>query len=82
MDYWKVTLPNIFFHFLILYKLLKRELCMSQMVKKLPVMQETWVQSLSWEDPPGKEMAAHSIILAWRILWTEEPLKGINQRYK
>ena len=55
---------------------------MSQMVKKLPVMQETWVRSLSWEDPPGKEMAAHSIILAWRILWTEEPLKGINQRYK
>ena len=36
-------------------------------------MQETWVRSLSWEDPLEKEMAIHSIILAWRIPWTEEP---------
>ena len=36
-------------------------------------MQETWVQSLCWEDPPGKEMAAHSSILAYEIPWTEEP---------
>ena len=35
-------------------------------------MQETWIQSLSWEDPPEKEMAAHSSILAWEIPWTEE----------
>ena len=35
-------------------------------------MQETQVPSLGWEDPPEKEMATHSIILAWRILWTEE----------
>ena len=43
------------------------------MVKNLPAMQETWVQSLGWEDPLEKEMAAHSSILAWEILWIEEP---------
>ena len=36
-------------------------------------MQETWVQSLDWEDPLEKGMATHSSILAWRIPWTEEP---------
>ena len=35
-------------------------------------MQETWVQSLGWEDPPEKEMVTHSSILAWRIPWAEE----------
>ena len=43
------------------------------MVKNLPAMQETWVQSLGWEDPLGKGMTIHSSILAWRISWTEEP---------
>ena len=43
------------------------------MVKCLSAMQETWVQSLGREDPLEKEMAAHSSILAWKILWTEEP---------
>ena len=43
------------------------------MVKNLPEMQETMVQSLGWEDPLGEEMAIHSSILAWRIPWTEEP---------
>ena len=42
------------------------------MVKNLPAMQETSFQSLGWEDPLEKEMATHSSILAWRILWTEE----------
>ena len=42
-------------------------------VKNPPAMQETWVQSLGWEDPLEKEMAAHSSILAWRIPWTEKP---------
>ena len=46
---------------------------MAQMVKSLSTMQETWVQSLVWEDLLEKEMATHSSILAWRILWTEEP---------
>ena len=43
------------------------------MVKNLPAMQGTWVQSLGQEDPLEKGMAAHSSILAWRIPWTEEP---------
>ena len=43
------------------------------MVKNLPAMQETWVQSLGQEDPLEKGMATHSNILAWRIPWTEEP---------
>ena len=43
------------------------------MVKNLPAMQETWVQSLGWEDPLGKEMATHSSILTWEISWIEEP---------
>ena len=43
------------------------------MVKNLPAMQETWVRSLGWEDPPEKEMATHSSILAWRIPRMEEP---------
>ena len=43
------------------------------MVKKLPSVQETQVQSLDWEDPLEMGMPAHSSILAWRIPWTEEP---------
>ena len=43
------------------------------MVKSPPAKKETWVQFLSWEDPPEKEMATDSSILAWRISWTEEP---------
>ena len=43
------------------------------MVKNLPVFQETWVGSLGREDPLEKDMAIHSNILAWRILWTEKP---------
>ena len=45
----------------------------AQMVKNLPAMQETWVQSLGWEDLLKEGMATHSSILAWRIPWTEEP---------
>ena len=43
------------------------------MVKNLPAMQETWVQSLGRENPLEKGIATHSSILAWRIPWTEEP---------
>ena len=45
----------------------------AQMIKNLPAMQETRVQSLGWEDPLEKGMATHSRILVWRISWTEEP---------
>ena len=54
----------------------------AQMVRNLPAMQETWVQSLGWEDPLEKRMATHSNVLDWRIPWTEEPGKlqsmGLN----
>ena len=46
---------------------------MTQLVKNLPLMQETWVQSLGGEDPLEKGMAAHASIFAWRISWTEKP---------
>ena len=44
-----------------------------QMIKNLPAGQDTWVQSLGWEDPLGKGMATHSTILTWRIPLAEEP---------
>ena len=43
------------------------------MVKNLPALWETRVQSLGWEDPLEKGLATHSSILAWRVPWTEEP---------
>ena len=43
------------------------------MVKCLPAMQETQVQSLGWEDPLEKEMATHSSTIAWKSPWTEDP---------
>ena len=46
---------------------------MAQMVKNLPAMPETQVQSLGGEDPLKERMATHSSILAWRMPWTEEP---------
>ena len=46
----------------------------AQLVKNLLAMQETWVQSLGWEDPPEKVKATHSSILAWRIPWTIQSL--------
>ena len=45
----------------------------AQMVKCLPMMQETQVRFLGGEDPLEKEMATHSSTLAWKIPWTEEP---------
>ena len=51
----------------------QRTSLVAQMVKLLPTMWETWVQSLGWEDPLEKEMATHSSTLAWKIPWTEEP---------
>ena len=46
---------------------------MAQLVKTLPAMQETWVQSPDWDHPLEKEMAKHCSILALEIPWTEEP---------
>ena len=56
----------------------------AQTVKNLLVIQETWIQFLGREDPLEKGMATHSIILAWRIPWIEEPgrLQSIFQRVR
>ena len=49
------------------------DLLRAQMVKSLPAVQETWVQSLGWEDPLEKERTTHFSFFAWEIPWTEEP---------
>ena len=51
---------------------------LAQMVKNLPEMRETWVQSLGWDDPLEKGMATHPGILAWEIPWTEDLVQGLN----
>ena len=51
---------------------------MAQLLKNLPVMWETWVLSLGWEDPLEKEIATHSSIFAWRIPGTERSLAGYS----
>ena len=53
----------------------KRTSLVAQMVKCLPTMQQTQVQSLGWEDPLEKEMATHSSTPAWKIPWTEERVR-------
>ena len=45
----------------------------AQWIKNPPAMQETWIQSLGWEDPLEQGMATHPSILAWKIPWIEEP---------
>ena len=50
-------------------------LLMAQLVKNLPTMRETWVQSLGWEDPLEKGKATHFSILAWRIPSTAHGLQ-------
>ena len=53
----------------------------AQLVKNLPVMWETWVQSLHWEDTLEKGKATHSCILAWRIPWTVETMRSQRVRH-
>ena len=48
---------------------------MAQTVKNPPAMWETWVGSLSWDDPLEEGMATYSSILAWKISWTGEPVE-------
>ena len=52
---------------------LVRASLVAQLLKNLPVMLESWVQSLGWEDPLEEEMATNSSFLAWRIPGTEKP---------
>ena len=54
----------------------------AQLAKKLPAIQETWVQSLGQKDPLKKEMATNSSILAWRIPWTKEPGRLQSMGYR
>ena len=63
-------LPRLWVHVLSLAGELRSSM---QMVKSLPAMQETQVQSPGGEDPLEKGMATHSSILAWKIPWTEDP---------
>ena len=56
-----------------MYEMGKMTSVLAQTVKCLPIMWETWVQSLDWENLLEKKMATHSSILAWKIPWTEEP---------
>ena len=57
----------------IAYYIMKYHSAIKKLVKNLSAVQETWVQSLGWEDSLEKDMATHSSILAWKIPWTEEP---------
>ena len=63
----------LFLYLQLLTRYLAHTSLLAQIVKNLPAMQETWIWSLSWEDPLEKGTATHSSILAWRIPWTEEP---------
>ena len=52
---------------------------MAQTVKNLPVMKDTWVRTLGWDNPLKKGIATHSSILAWRITWTgQRNLEGYS----
>ena len=53
----------------------------AQLVEKSPVMQETWVQSLCWEDSLEKGKATHSSILSWRIPWTMQSMGSQRVRH-
>ena len=69
------VLKNIFLNKIIyfIYVCTYISACLCERLKHLPAIRETWVRSLGQEDPLEKEMATHSSILAWRILWREEP---------
>ena len=58
---------------LVMSKHLSPPSLVAQMVKHLPIVRETQVRSLGWEDPLEKAMATHSSTLAWKIPWMEEP---------
>ena len=60
--------------------LLNKTSLVAQMVKHLPTMWETQVQSLDQKDPLEKEMATHPSILAWKVPWTEEPARLQSMR--
>ena len=71
--FFHILASTSYYVFLNMTILVNRASLVAQMVKNLPAIQETRVQSLDQEDPVEREMATYSNILAWRILWTEEP---------
>ena len=71
-EWGQLTKGFLIFPFGLLFLFLLGAFMVAQMVKNLPAVQETWVQSLGQEDPLEKDMATHPSILAWRIRWTEE----------
>ena len=78
--WWKYSVPRLWLHFCcsVWENIIATHLPI-QLVKTLPAVQETWVWSLSQEDPLEKGKASHSNILAWRISWTEDP-GGLQSR--
>ena len=68
---WNSNVLFLFFNFILYWSTVAP--LVAQMVKNPPAMQETWVWSLGWEEPPEEGMTTHSCILAWRIPWTEGP---------
>ena len=64
---------DLFSKHLLRYAFISEVSLVAQRIKNLPAVQETWVQSLGWEDPLEKGIAILSSILVWRIPWTEEP---------
>ena len=72
MSTWHFVIFS-YFSINVLAYLNDRTSLVAQVVKRLPTMRDTRVQSLGQEDSLEKEMAAHSSTLAWKIPWTEEP---------
>ena len=70
-DLWPHQMDHNFFF--LIHSSVSGSSLVSQKVKRLSTMRETWVRSLGWEDPLEKEMANHSRTLAWKTPWTEEP---------
>ena len=72
LDWQSLFILNFYklFFFSEVYLQESRACLVAQLIKNLPAMWETWVQSLGWEDPLEKGKATHSSILAWRIPWT------------
>ena len=82
-SFYVPLLPMEFIRFKwFIYRLLSPVSLVAQLVKNLPSMQETWVQSLGWKDPLEKGKATHSSNAAWRIPWTIQSMGSQRVRHK
>ena len=66
-----ITILILYYYIVVYYYII-----VSQLVKNLSAMRETWVRSLGWEDALEKRTATHSSILAWRIPWTVNSMES------